>query len=258
MAWMIPRVANPDLSSWVNLHDEAPTVVADAFLLRGAGSLNSPLWSLQWEMQFSIVLPLYVVLALRFRRAWLPCLVGLFLLVAGGNIIYSPLPLFMPMFGIGVLMAERRDVLERWGLALKFWGWAGLLGLSMVLLCSRWLFPQLPGVISLAAIGGALLLFAFIACRSAISLGNNSLVQWLGTRSFSLYLVHEPIVVSVVFSLHATNPFQVLVIAMPFSLLVAEIFFRLVERPSRRLAGAAGMAFTERVRSASEETIAPD
>jgi len=154
--------------------------VVDAFLLRGAGSLNSPLWSLQWEMLFSLLLPLYVVLAMRFRRVWLPCLVGLLLLVAAGNIVYSALPVFMPMFGIGVLMAERRDVLERWGRALRFWGWAGLLGLSMVLVCSRWLFPQLPVVISLAAMGGALLLFAFIACKSAIALGNQSLgaVAW--------------------------------------------------------------------------------
>lgn len=256
MAWIVPRVASADLSSWVNLHDEPPTMLVDAFLLRGAGSLNSPLWSLQWEMLFSLLLPLYVVLAMRFRRVWLPCLVGLLLLVAAGNLVYSALPVFMPMFGIGVLMAERRDVLERWGRALRFWGWAGLLGLSMVLVCSRWLFPQLPVVISLAAMGGALLLFAFIACKSAIALGNQSLVRWLGTRSFSLYLVHEPIVVSAVFWLHATNPFQVLVIATPLSLLVAEIFFRLVERPSQRLAGAAGLAFTERVGSAKADRLA--
>jgi hypothetical protein len=43
MAISVPRVANPEFSSWVNLHDEAPNVLVDAFLLRGVGSLNSPL-----------------------------------------------------------------------------------------------------------------------------------------------------------------------------------------------------------------------
>jgi peptidoglycan/LPS O-acetylase OafA/YrhL len=249
-------VASPEFSSWVNLHDEAPNVLVDAFLLRGAGSLNSPLWSLQWEMLFSLLLPLYVVLAIRMRRTWLLSIAGLFLIIAVGNILYAALPVYLPMFGVGVLMAARRDVLERWGRKLGPWGWASLLVASIVLLCSQWLFPQLPMTISLAAIGGALLLFAFIACKSAVRLGNNSLVHWLGMRSFSLYLVHEPIVVSVAFVLHATNPFQVALIAMPLSLLVAEIFFRLVERPSHRLAGVAGRAVTERVRSAEAGMIA--
>jgi peptidoglycan/LPS O-acetylase OafA/YrhL len=256
MAWTVPRVASPEFSSWVNLHDEAPNVLVDAFLLRGAGSLNSPLWSLQWEMLFSLLLPLYVVLAIRMRRTWLLSIAGLFLIIAVGNILYAALPVYLPMFGVGVLMAARRDVLERWGRKLGPWGWASLLVASIVLLCSQWLFPQLPMTISLAAIGGALLLFAFIACKSAVRLGNNFLVHWLGMRSFSLYLVHEPIVVSVAFVLHATNPFQVALIAMPLSLLVAEIFFRLVERPSHRLAGVAGRAVTERVRSAEAGMIA--
>lgn len=256
MAWTVPRVASPDFSSWLNLHEEAPNVLADAFLLRGAGSLNSPLWSLQWEMLFSLLLPLYVVVALRVRRAWLPGLAGLFLIIAIGNMKYAALPVYLPMFGVGVLMASRWDVLERWGRKVGPSGWASLLVASMVLLCSQWLFPQLPVTIPLAAIGGALLLFAFIACKSAVKLGNNLLVHWLGIRSFSLYLVHEPIVVSVAFVLHATNPFQVALIAMPLSLLVAEVFFRLVERPSHRLAGVAGRAVRERGRSAEAGMIA--
>jgi len=248
MAWTVPRVASPQFSSWINLHDEAPNVLVDAFLLRGAGSLNSPLWSLQWEMLFSLLLPLYVVAATRIRRAWLPCLVGLLLIIAGGNMVYMALPVYLPMFGVGVIMAARREQLERWGRKLPPWGWVTLLGASMVLLCSQWLFPQLPATISLAAVGGALLLFAFIGCKAAITLGNNSLIHWVGVRSFSLYLVHEPIVVSVAFALHATSPLQVALFAVPLSLLAAGIFFRLVELPSQRFAGAAGRAVTYRLR----------
>jgi peptidoglycan/LPS O-acetylase OafA/YrhL len=256
MAWTVPRVANPEFSAWVNLHDEAPNVPVDAFLLSGAASLNSPLWSLQWEMLFSLLLPLYVVGAVRMRRAWLPALAGLFLTIAVGNVMYTALPVYLPMFGIGVLMAARRDVLERWARKLGRWAWSSLLGTSMVLLCSQWLFPQLPVVISMASIGGALLIFTFIAWSPTIAIGNNSLVHWLGIRSFSLYLVHEPIVVSVAFLLHATNPLYVALIAVPLSLLAGEVFFRLVERPSQRLAAAAGQVVTNRIRSAKAAVVA--
>lgn len=59
MAWALPRAASGGFSSWLNLHDEPPNVLSDVVLLGGAGQLNSPLWSLQWEMTFSLLLPLY-------------------------------------------------------------------------------------------------------------------------------------------------------------------------------------------------------
>jgi peptidoglycan/LPS O-acetylase OafA/YrhL len=256
MAWTVPRVARPELSSWINMHDEPPNVVADGLLLRGAGALNSPLWSLQWEMLFSLLLPLYVVSAVHFRRAWLPSLVGLFLFIGVGTMAYMPLPVYMPMFGVGVLMAVRRDVLEAWGRKLSGSGWACLLVLSMVLLCSHWLFPQLPLVISMAALGGALLIFAFTSWRPALALGKNPLIIWLGLRSFSLYLVHEPIVLSITFALRSSDPVQVALLALPISFLATEVFFRLVERPSHRLAGLVGRVVTDRALRGKKVSIA--
>lgn len=250
--WVFPRIVGPELSPWVNQHDEAPNVFSDALLLLGTGNLNSPLWSLQWEMYFSLLLPLYVVAALRFRRGWLVCLAGLVLLIGAGQQLGVMTLVCLPIFGIGVLMAARRDALHKWAAKIGRWGWAGLLVLAIVLLCSQWIFPRLPVGIATTTIGGALLLFAFIGCRAVINLGNNSLVHWLGTRSFSLYLVHEPIVLSIVVSLQATNPFQVAAYAVPLSLLAAEIFFRLVEQPSHRLASLAGKAVADRARRPQE------
>lgn len=256
MAWTAPREASPELSSWVNMHGEPANVLRDAFLLRGAGSLNSPLWSLQWEILFSLLLPLYVIAAIGFQRAWLPGLVGLFLLIAVGNMAYMPLPVYMPMFGVGVLMAVRRQTLAGWGRKLGGWGWACLFVVSMALLCSRWLFPQLPVVISMATVGGALLIFAFISWRRAISLGNHFLIRWLGARSFSLYLVHEPIILSTAFTLHATSPLQVALFSVPLSLLATEGFYRMVEKPSQRFAGHVGRTITDRARRREDDSKA--
>jgi peptidoglycan/LPS O-acetylase OafA/YrhL len=118
------------------------------------------------------------------------------------------------------------------------------------------MFPQLQLGITTATLGGALLIFAFISWQPAIALGKNPLIHWLGVRSFSLYLIHEPIVVSIAFCLHATNPFLVGLFAVPLSLAATEVFFRLVERPSHRLAGLVGRAVANRVSRREEVSIA--
>lgn len=256
VAWAFPRVADPEFSSWVNLHDELPKVLSDALLLWGAGSLNSPLWSLQWEMTFSLLLPLYVVAAEAFRRRWLVGIAGLAVLIGAGAMVHMTGPVYILIFGVGALMATRLDVLEGWSRRIGRWGWMSLFGASMVLLSFRWVFPQVQFGIATATLGGALLIYAFIAWPPTIAMGNNFLVHWLGMRSFSLYLVHEPILVSVAFFLHATNPLHVSLFAVPVSLLAAEVFFRLVERPSHRLAGLIGRAVTNRGRRRAEVAIA--
>ncbi len=239
-AWIVPRTESSGLSPWLRIHDEAPNILADGVLVGGAGSLNSPLWSLQWEMLFSLALPLYAGLAARIRSAWLPCLLTFFSLIAVGTVLFAPAVVYMSMFGIGVLLAARRNTLERFGRDLSQVKWIGLVLFSMLLLSSRWLFPQLPTVICMACIGGALLVLVFIAWSPAVRFGKLPVLQWLGSRSFSLYLVHEPVVVSIGFALRTTNPFLVAAVGIPLSLVATEIFFRLVERPSLLLAGQVG------------------
>lgn len=240
MAMAVPRTDGPDLSAWLRIHSETANAFADGILINGASALNSPLWSLQWEMLFSIALPIYVFGALRIGvTAWLPGLLGLLSLIAIGTVLSAPAVVYMSMFGIGVLLAVRQEALKSVGGSLSRKKWAVVVSCSMLLLCSRWIFPELPIVICMACIGGALLVFAFIAWPPAVRFGTHRMLQWLGVRSFSLYLVHEPIVVSMGYVSRITNPLLVAVIAIPISLVVCEVFFRVAERPSYRLAGQA-------------------
>lgn len=240
LAIIVPRTASPSLSSWVNLHDEVPDVLGDMLLLGGTSLLNSPLWSLQWEVLFSLLLPFYLIVAIRVRRCWLLSILGLLAVIALGNTLYMSLPVFMPMFGIGALMAVGRKDLERWGRHLGHWAWTLMLVAAALLLCARWLYPHLSVTIAFAAVGGVLVLFAFTAWQPTIRLGNQPILRWLGLRSFSIYLVHEPIILSVAFALRSSDPIAVALFAVPLSLVTAEIFFRLVERPSHRLASVVG------------------
>lgn len=72
-------------------------------------------------------------------------------------------------------------------------------------------------------------------------------LQWAGTRSFSIYLVHEAVVVSVAFALGASDGWLLLlVLAVPLALGLAELFYRLVDLPSHRLSRRVGAALADR------------
>ncbi len=80
--------------------------------------------------------------------------------------------------------------------------------------------------------------------------------QLVGSRSFSLCLVHEPLVVALAFAMGGKPSLRLLLLAaIPLIVLVTEGFYRLVKRPSHRLARmAAGGRRTHAARRAKEET----
>lgn len=240
LAAVIPRVVTADASWWINLHSATADILRDLLVVNGTGSLNTPLWSLQWEVLFSLLLPVYMFVAIRAQRLWLIGICGLLVLTGVGAVLDARALIYLPMFGVGVLMAARRDRLAEWALRMGRWSWTAVLLLAAALLSSHWTFPALRGSTVLASIGAALVIFAFIHCKPVIGLGDWRPVHWLGARSFSLYLIHEPIVVSVALLTGSHNPALVLAIALPASLLLAEGFFRVVEKPSHRLANNVG------------------
>ena len=235
---------------------EAPM---DALLVAGAGLLNGPLWSLQWEMIFSLLLPAYLLLAYpsftRRHRAVLPLVViGVLGLIGLGTMLGSGALRFLPMFAIGVLMAFNQDALAtaRDWLARRSWprlAWGSLAAITVVLLSGRWITAGLPlesRLLDAAASGGSFLgacLTVFLALHwpAARALLQRRLWQWLGTVSFSLYIIHEPIVVSTALLLPAeVAGWATPLIALPLALLIAAAFFRLVEAPAHAVAKAVG------------------
>lgn len=244
-AWVFRRAADPTFSWWVNLHDEKGDALKDSALLLGTSSLNSPLWSLQWEIVFSLLLPLFVVAAISVRSFWVFGTMTLILLIGLTDLINMVGPTHLPIFGVGVLMAARRDKLHSWATKFNSRSWGLLFVASVMLLTVHWVAPQFLMARAVATLGGAVLVFIFIGSKLATNFGKSPAVQWLGTRSFSLYLIHEPVVMAVAFGLKITDPLLVMAIAMPTSLVMAELFFCLVERPCHRLSVIVGRAATK-------------
>lgn len=65
-------------------------------------------------------------------------------------------------------------------------------------------------------------------------------VQYLGLMSFSLYLVHEPVVVSLRLLTQPMSPWWVLILAPVVSAPLTWMFQRYIEAPSHRLARRTG------------------
>ena len=106
-----------------------------------------------------------------------------------------------------------------------------------------WLGMPTLGVAATAL--GATVLVGFAATLSRVRMFRlPGVLHWLASRSFSLFLVHQPVFAGTAGVLGVwANLFSLLLFGVPVLLLVTEVFHRAVEAPSVRLADrVAGMA----------------
>lgn len=244
---LIPRMSVDGASLWLNRRAGEVSVLG-ALSLSNTGHLNSALWSLRWELIFSFLLPMFIVFGLIWRRLWLLKLLGAVLAIA--VLRSADTMLYLPMFAVGVFLATGREQLMAVANRVPRPVWWALLAAALLLLNAHWTTPAVShGLVpthvttAVALLGAALLVALFVTWPAARRLGERRAIHWLGTISFSLYLVHEPIAVSVAVLLggHA-NAGWTLLIVLPVSLIVAWAFYRLVERPAYHLARRVGRA----------------
>jgi peptidoglycan/LPS O-acetylase OafA/YrhL len=237
---LIPRVVSPDQTWWVNAHTAHVTpkgIIREAFTLLGTGRYNTVLWSLSWEIIFSLLLPVYVVVVLSLRRWWLGGTLVMILVGTAGLSLGNDYLQYLPMFGIGAFLAVGKDQISETA-AQRPIG-AVSIAVAAGLFSVLWSTPGLPFPRIVLLTACTALLIAFMVWKPAVRLSRTRIVYWLGSRSFSLYLVHEPIIVSAAW-IFPGYPWLSVVVGWPVVLLLTEAFFRLVEDPSRRLAGWGG------------------
>lgn len=261
---LVPRYDGAGLGVWVNGRPNSYSpyqVLQDLYLLSGASDVVSPLWSLQWELIFSLALPL-VVLFIDMGRRFL----GLKLLLIAvsttlGTLWGNGAFWYLPLFAIGALLASEWGRLGQFfgRLGRRAWFWPVVLVAAVLLTTSAWWLVGvgLQGVVVASPVGAAvlsvvqrwaavagvtLLILAAAFWRPARASLELRPAQWLGKVSFSLYLVHEPIILAVRF---ATAPLGFpswagLLISLPLALGVAQLFSMFVELPFHRLSREVG------------------
>lgn len=251
----VQPIGNDTGNPWLDTHLLAYNphdLLADLTLLTGNSGVITPLWSLQWEVLFSLALPLVVLLG-RTRWTWMAVPISLALCWVGfltglGSLAY------LPMFVVGAVVGRRHDDIRRWfdsrsTVVRHLFGSVTVI-VGALLTCSYWLvLPAFPeeyliwaATRPLVVVGVTLIVMASMSWSPARRVLAGRPLRIAGAISFSLYLVHEPIVVAVG-QWDAPARFAIPV-AITGSLVVAAVFYAAIERPSHRLArhiGASGL-----------------
>lgn len=212
-------------------------------------------WSLGVEEQFYLAYPLMLFAAHRLggSRA-----VVIALIVTFGASLYAseiatrvnrdaafyftPLRFYeFALGGLGTFLVPRLLGLQqiRWLSSV-----ATLLGILLILastLLFSWLSP-LPGVRMLLPLSGALLIILAGPSPSAGILLSNAVMSWLGKVSYSLYLVHWPIIVFYRQYFEATPSAWQNIALFAAILVTAELLNRFVERRFRLSRGGQSTA----------------
>jgi len=134
-----------------------------------------------------------------------------------------------------------------------------LAAVGLYLANAEWISPEPPirGVEAVITVGATLIVLVFLLSGSAKKLGNTTAAQWLGRVSFSLYLVHLPIILAAATLLRGVSLPLGLILGVAASFGVAELFFRYVESPAHRLSVAAGRAVERRIVKGNRAAFAP-
>jgi peptidoglycan/LPS O-acetylase OafA/YrhL len=238
-------------------HLLTPTRIAlDAVLVVGVSNIDGVLWSLRWEVLFSLLLPLFVLVAVKLRSmlwiklATLAALVLVSTVGLGLRGTAASTVFYLSMFAVGALMAAEMKRLRSWAAHIeshahaRVW-WTALILTAATLVGSHWALlllspPEsvLLGARTLSLVGAALVVFIGAFHPLTRRLLESTPAQWLGRISFSLYLTHAIVVEAAVEVL----PGDLEALAIPLGIIasfgVAVLFQRLVETPSHRLAQA--------------------
>lgn len=196
--------------------------------------VDLPSWSMCWELLFSLALPVYVIIATDMR---IVAPVVLACVLASEWAQWPPLR-HMAVFALGVALAGRLTDRGRETLRNIVAIPAALCG--VILVCQSGL-GVLPGIAAqpLAVCGCLLLVVVALGDDVVSALLSTAPFRWLGRVSFSLYLTHLPVRDWIVPHIPVRGALRpVLLVAL--CLLVAEVFYLLVERPATMLSRRLG------------------
>ena len=223
-------------------------LVVEFSLMGGSVHYDNVLWTLKWEFLFSLLLPGFFVLAILLRRWWLPT--GLLAVGLGvaGSVGHIDTLQYLPIFFLGTLIAVRLQAIEGWSESRRAKRLlAVILPVSALVLIGEFLLaPVVPegsdgshALVGLEALGGAGVVVAAGAATRFRRFLETRVPQFLGRISFSLYLVHLPVLATITWLVGDWNWPVAALIGIPLATLAGWAFFRLVEKPLHKVARSA-------------------
>jgi peptidoglycan/LPS O-acetylase OafA/YrhL len=205
--------------------------------------INEAVWSLTWEVRVALLFPFLMLPLLRWRNLGI-AQVYFSLLVLGpaARHLLSFHPdlatvlaegcRYTGLFVLGAGLAMNRARISEWfGSRRSAYGWLCLcLGL---LIC----WAPLPHFHDeVVGLGASLLIVAIMVTPPVGKWLAKDYWLWLGKQSYSLYLIHVPIVMVIIILCHGKVPLLACLSVIPISILLAQVFHIHVELPSVALA----------------------
>jgi peptidoglycan/LPS O-acetylase OafA/YrhL len=216
--------------------------ISNALLPFSEHAFNAPAWSLSLEWQFYLVAPFAIMLARRSHTLVLaaPAIAALEIAYQFGFLGNFGLPSFLPgvagYFALGIASRIAYPLITG---TIRYPG--TILALLLVLTPLAW--DAVPLMVWVLVFTGLTLdranagktLFARVS-RHALE---SSVATYFGSRSYSIYLCHLPIIsVCHAFwldlfptALHVKTFFGVAAMALPLTLIISELLYRGIERP---------------------------
>ncbi|MDV6331092.1 acyltransferase [Asticcacaulis sp. 201] len=228
-----------------------PAFIGHLFMsgMRGTGFLNVPIWSLIIEMRASILFPILLTVAMRFR--WLTIVIAPVLCVLAGKIFVniggenffeansfmSAVVLtsyYFSFFLVGIFLALKRTALiATFGLVAKWTHVVVFCGVYPVALIMLNKFIMQDILYATIASHAILCCVAMPTVNKALS---TPILAWLGKISFSLYLIHLPIMMYAVYLLNPMVPvLAASLISLPVVFAMAQMYNFIVEQPTMKL-----------------------
>lgn len=229
-----------------------PKNVLRHLTMTGTGiDLDSPMWSLVHELRISMILPLLVILTRRsgYAAILVAAILTLVSVFLNGQVAefshassWISTVTYLYFFVIGILLALQADKVKVLLTGLPH-PWIGLLwllaltGIAIAPADTSHVVTLRNGLLLLAdGIAAGLIISLSIIEGTAAKILLSAVPRYLGRISYSLYLTHLVVIVSVLHFVGAALPLPIAVItAIPLAIIVADVCQRLIEAPSQRL-----------------------
>ncbi|WP_248920819.1 acyltransferase family protein [Pseudomonas entomophila] len=200
-------------------------------------------WSLSVEWQFYLILPLLLLAVWKIRPGRLGILVVLSTVLAGSlaaSLIFSPLYpsasfYLLPMRAWEMLFGSLMFLIgAQFPIGLRTAKYLERAGIVLIVYSITLIDPSVtwPGWHALIPVLGTSFIIA--AANQGSLFTRNKACQWLGDRSYSLYLWHWPIVAALVF-LELRQDVVATVTGLSITLLLGHLSYVAAEQPSRTL-----------------------
>jgi peptidoglycan/LPS O-acetylase OafA/YrhL len=254
-------------SEWVNsmtwTNPVTPFVIFDHLAILGHhATINGVTHTLIWEIRVSLLFPLIIVPIMRWgvrgAVAVFGCLVAL---IIGLQLMYGDIgamgdlligrphqsaatrlafelqwtAYYACFFVVGSILAARLREIRLFFSRAGSWLGFVLLGAGLLVFQGHW--SQWHAVQEfMVAIGSVLILLAALAPGGVEKMLLKRFPRYLGRLSFSLYLVHVPVILALTIFTHGALSLPLLIlIVVPVSIALADLFDRLVTAPSANL-----------------------